>query len=269
MVGNRFSTRSPSTTATESASKLSTRNKHGISHLHKRSDRPSVGRGAECRNALLAASDKGLGQNGWDWTDSVISTLSRGMVQGGQWLTGGYSNALCSTADGNYSQAGIDFIGQQATNASYAGAATGAAGLTGMTAKQAAGRCAVGAAANAAIEKGVVGSVTVKGAAIGCLSAGNIKPSASTTTKVTSWASEGATPDLNPGRWVMVGDASRWNFLKSGLIGAKITLNPFSYESANVPFTNYITAEVEKDLLKWPGGAEFLKGLLGQRVIKP
>ena len=37
--------------------------------------------------------------------------------------------------------------------------------------------------------------------------------------QVTSWADKGITPDLNPGRWVQLGDATPVNFLKTGLPG--------------------------------------------------
>ena len=47
---------------------------------------------------------------------------------------------------------------------------------------------------------------------------------------VSSWASEGMTPDLNPGRWVQLGEATPSNFLKTGLPGAK------AYFQSEAPF---------------------------------
>ena len=39
--------------------------------------------------------------------------------------------------------------------------------------------------------------------------------------RVTSWAEKGITPDLNPGRWVPLGDATKLNFYRTGLPGPK------------------------------------------------
>ena len=85
---------------------------------------------------------------------------------------------------------------------------------------------------------------------------------------VTSWASEGIKPDLKPGRWVMLGKPTLWNFIKTGLWGPKATLLPPKLTRSNVPFTNSITGQVPKSSLQWPSGWEFIKGILGQRVIK-
>ncbi|GEM_PF-3022932 len=40
-------------------------------------------------------------------------------------------------------------------------------------------------------------------------------------TQVTSWAGVGKTPDLYPGRWVMVGGRTWWNYFWTGLWGPK------------------------------------------------
>lgn len=58
---------------------------------------------------------------------------------------------------------------------------------------------------------------------------------------VTSWANEGITPDLNPGRWVQVGEATKPNFWKTGLPGPKLTLNPLKLEGSKVPFSHSVT----------------------------
>ncbi len=93
--------------------------------------------------------------------------------------------------------------------------------------------------------------------------------------RVTSWAEEGVVPDLNPGRWVQLGGPTRWNFIKTGLWGGKFEVGlssefPWMLQKvpSNVPITNYITDFVEQSKLMWPGGWEFIKGVLGQRVIK-
>jgi RHS repeat-associated protein len=88
---------------------------------------------------------------------------------------------------------------------------------------------------------------------------------------VTSWADEGITPDLKPGRWVQLGEATKTNFWKTGLPGPKAYLEPkppfLRLESSKVPFTNSITSEVPASSLKWPSGWEKWKGILGQRQI--
>ena len=91
--------------------------------------------------------------------------------------------------------------------------------------------------------------------------------------EVTSWAEKGITPDLNPGRWVQLGDATKLNFWKTGLPGPKLFFEgeaPFMrLESSRVPFANSITAEAPASSLQWPQGAEFWKGILDQRQLKP
>ena len=91
-------------------------------------------------------------------------------------------------------------------------------------------------------------------------------------TKVTSWADEGITPDLNPGRWVQLGDPTKWNFFKTGLGGPKIYRTDqfpfFTKQSSRVPFANSVTDEVPASSLQWPSGWEKIKGMLGQRQIK-
>jgi RHS repeat-associated protein len=136
---------------------------------------PSGLRSQKCRGALMQEAYNGLNKNGWGFGDNFIFGMQSLVVNTGSVLTGGYSNAMCASAEGNYKQAAGDFVGQQANNASYAGAVNGGAGMLGMTAKQAAVRCAAGAAGSAAIEGAVSGKVTAKGTVLGCLNAGNIK----------------------------------------------------------------------------------------------
>src|SRR5262249_36834673 len=88
----------------------------------------------------------------------------------------------------------------------------------------------------------------------------------------TSWAPNGGTPDLKPGRWVMLGGGHWWNYLKSGLPGGKFFGKSgfpwFRYESSGTSLANHVTEYIEKSALSWPPGWEKWKGLLGQRVIK-
>lgn len=83
---------------------------------------------------------------------------------------------------------------------------------------------------------------------------------------VTSWASRGIKPDLKPGRWVILGRPSYWNFLRTGLPGPKFQYGRFF--SSNVPYTNSITGQVWKSQLKWPSGADWFRGFFGQRIIR-
>jgi hypothetical protein len=90
---------------------------------------------------------------------------------------------------------------------------------------------------------------------------------------ITSWAPKGVTPDLNPGRWVMLGERTPFNYVGTGLIGPKADLQPnfpfmkFSWDT--VPYENSITGQVPSSSIQWPPGLEAWKGILGQRVIKP
>ena len=90
---------------------------------------------------------------------------------------------------------------------------------------------------------------------------------------MTSWADRGITPDLTPGRWVQLGQATVGNFVKSGLVGPKVYgSNIFPYlrlQPPKAPFANSITAQVPASALQWPPGLEVWKGILGQRVLKP
>jgi len=90
--------------------------------------------------------------------------------------------------------------------------------------------------------------------------------------QVTSWAEEGITPDLNPGRWVQLGGSTKLNLLLTGLPGPKLILEgeaPFiRLQRSRVSFENSITDEVPASVLSWPQGVEFWKGFLGQRQLK-
>jgi hypothetical protein len=90
-------------------------------------------------------------------------------------------------------------------------------------------------------------------------------------TTVTSWADKGITPDLNPGRWVMKGEPTKWNFWKSGLPGPKVVRTSkfpyFRVQKSQADFSNFITDEVPTSSLKLPPGPEVIKAPLGQRVL--
>jgi hypothetical protein len=110
----------------------------------------------------------------------------------------------------------------------------------------------------------VVGGKIIKGKVTGA------GADAAATVRVTSWASKGVTPDLNPGRWVMVGEATRFNYFNTYLWGPKIDTGPLRLREGTVPITNFITGEIPKSSVGWPkGGLDPIRGFFGQRVIKP
>ncbi|EAQ78909.1 hypothetical protein [Blastopirellula marina] len=93
--------------------------------------------------------------------------------------------------------------------------------------------------------------------------------------KVTSWAEAGTTPDLNPGRWVQIGGPTPWNYIKTGLWGGKFELGlsrnfpwVFKWTNSNAPISNYVSEFVQQSQLMWPRGWEYIKGILGQRIVK-
>ncbi len=137
-------------------------------------------------------------------------------------------------------------------------------------------------ATSGCIDWGDVGRDALVGGALGGISGGVggwLAGGAGATAKaeklvtVTSWADKGITPDLNPGRWVQVGEATNLNFIKSGLPGPKAyasdVLPYVRFEGPKVPFANSITGDVPASSLQWPPGFEVWKGILGQRVPKP
>jgi len=86
---------------------------------------------------------------------------------------------------------------------------------------------------------------------------------AGSTGMVTSWAPKGVTPDLGPGRWVMPGEATWWNYIRTFTWGPKWTKGRgFHWEPP--PFGNCITGPGTP---KWPNGSESWKGFFGQRKI--
>ena len=134
-------------------------------------------------------------------------------------------------------------------------------------------------ATSGCIDWGEVGQSALIGGVLGGISGGVGGWLASGATKseklitVTSWAEKGSTPDLNPGRWVQMGEATNVNFLKSGLVGPKAYASDafpfFRLEASRVPFSNSITSQVPASSLQWPPGFEVWKGILGQRVLGP
>ena len=100
----------------------------------------------------------------------------------------------------------------------------------------------------------------------------NGTPSVNRMVIVTSWADEGITPDLQSGRWVMLGEKTKWNYWRSGLPGGKILKSNkfpwFKYEGNQTKFDNSITASIPASQVRWPSGLDRIRGLFGQRIIK-
>jgi hypothetical protein len=108
----------------------------------------------------------------------------------------------------------------------------------------------------------VVGGKIIKGKVTGA-GAG-----AGATVRVTSWGPIGTPLDLNPGRWVMVGEATRFNYFNTYLWGPKVdTWRPLKLRP-EVPITNFITGTIPKSSIGWPPVKQFYKGFFGQKVIK-
>ncbi|WP_179957428.1 RHS repeat-associated core domain-containing protein [Exilibacterium tricleocarpae] len=87
---------------------------------------------------------------------------------------------------------------------------------------------------------------------------------------VTSWAPAGTTADLAAGRWVVMGEATRWNFIRTGLWGPQMTVRPFSFSwgSGQGAFTP-VTGQVLRSRVGYGPGLDGLKGaLFGQRYLR-
>ncbi|HLL90426.1 MAG TPA: hypothetical protein VK324_14095, partial [Tepidisphaeraceae bacterium] len=87
--------------------------------------------------------------------------------------------------------------------------------------------------------------------------------------QVTSWADKGLTPDLNNGRYVMLGGPTKSNYVRTFLWGPKGELVPPSFQMSRGDPRNYITGNVPRANLVWPQRtADFWKApLFGQRQI--
>lgn len=192
-------------------------------------------------NPLGFVDPTGLGNQGiLDAVQTGLSFLGMAPVVG---FVADVANAGISVARGNYADASINLvaaipgIGQAATGAKFA-----AAGF------------------------GVFGAIR---AADRIADFGN---GAKQTVKVTSWAGGGKIPDLNSGRWVVKGEATRWNFFKTGLGGPKTSSRFPFVKRPESPFKS-ITREVPSSSLVSPRTSlkepfAFIKRLFGQFQIK-
>ena len=82
---------------------------------------------------------------------------------------------------------------------------------------------------------------------------------------VVSWATKAKSPelplpkpDLNSGRYVMLGNKNKINYFLSGLI----------QRGAGEKYNNAIEGTIHASQLKWPPGWQKIKGIIGQRVIQ-
>lgn len=70
---------------------------------------------------------------------------------------------------------------------------------------------------------------------------------------VTSWASEGITPDLNSGRWVMLSKPNKLSFYFTAAFGGRLDTKDRTFKKGAAPlFCNYITKEVTWNQLALP-----------------
>jgi hypothetical protein len=83
---------------------------------------------------------------------------------------------------------------------------------------------------------------------------------------VTTWVQNGVIADLAVGRWVVEGEATVWNFIKTRLWGGRYDAGiGFSGPKAMSQFTPLTgTASTQ-----FPDGASWFRGLFGQRVVAP
>ncbi|MFY4857617.1 hypothetical protein ACOTVL_04070 [Aliarcobacter butzleri] len=83
---------------------------------------------------------------------------------------------------------------------------------------------------------------------------------------VTSWASEGITPDLNSGRWVMLSKPNKLSFYFTLAFGGRLDTKNRTFKKGGGPFfCNYITKEVTWNQLALPckrKGEEHFIGLI-------
>jgi RHS repeat-associated protein len=84
-----------------------------------------------------------------------------------------------------------------------------------------------------------------------------LRPSTAPMQEVSGWAPEGVTPDLARGRWVMTGGPSVGNYARSG-----VWQPGYGY-----PYGKSVTDTLPGSQLSYPPGWEWLKGLIGQRVV--
>jgi hypothetical protein len=117
---------------------------------------------------------------------------------------------------------------------------------------------AIGFDAGAGLGKGASGAAAEDGSA------------SSKMVTVTSWAPKGTTPDLNPGRWVMLGKATDLNFKLTGLSGGDFQIFPeLKYTPPSADGYDSITGLIPASKVGFPTNWEIIKCLLGQRIIKP
>jgi len=207
-------------------------------------------------------------QQGWNWyayaagnplgfvdptglgNASVLNAVQTGLSFLGMVPVVGFvadvANAGISVARGNYADAAINLA-----------AAVPGIGQAVMGAKFAAAGLGVYVAIRAVDRLSDVGR--------GARNASKLKT-------VTSWADKGITPDLNAGRWVQLGEATKLNFWRTGLPGPKVNLSltppSASVRGSKVPFSNSITNDIPSSSLQWPPGLDKWRGLFGQRKIR-
>jgi len=177
--------------------------------------------------------------NGGSWSDIGYGALRGGVAGGVAGLTLGFGGtALAGTFGGGIS--GGAFAGAVASGAGD----LAAQGLDNATGR----RCGID-------PYELAGSAALGGAFGGAF----LRPYTAPNQPVTSWASSGVTPNLDPGRWVMTGGPSVGNYLRT--VGPALR---------NYPYGNSVSGTLPGSSLAYPPGATGnLAGQLGQRVVVP
>ena len=176
---------------------------------------------------------------GGSWGDIGYGALRGGVAGGVAGLTLGFGGAALAGTFGG----GI-------TGGALAGAvASGAGDLAAQGLDNATGR-----------RCGIDPYELAWSAALGGLFGGAaLRPYTAPNQPVTSWASAGVTPNLDPGRWVMTGGPSVGNYLRT--VGSALR---------GYPYGNSVGGTLPGSSLAYPPGATGnLAGLLGQRVVVP
>jgi len=177
--------------------------------------------------------------NGGSWSDIGYGALRGGVAGGVAGLTLGFGGAALAGTFGG----GI-------TGGAFAGAvASGAGDLAAQGLDNATGRrCGID-------PYELAGSAALGGAFGGAF----LRPYTAPNQPVTSWASSGVTPNLDPGRWVMTGGPSAGNYLRT--VGPALR---------GYPYGNSVSGTLPGSSLAYPPGATGnLAGQLGQRIVVP
>jgi len=195
----------------------------------------------------LIGGGVGAGYEWWNnpsatWGDIAYGGLRGALVGGVGGLTLGLGGSAIAGTLGGGIAGGV-----------LSGASAGAAGeLAGQILDISVGE-------SCDISLGDIGLAAAGGAILG---APFLRPFTRQNQGVSSWAPNGISPDLNPGRWAMVGGPSLRNYIG--------TIGPAIRPGGRYPFSNAAFDFRPSTQLSYPPGATGnLAGLIGQRIILP